>query len=133
MSTITNIGIDLDGTITDFHRYLVRYGKKFLKDNNIKFKIKNQKAYEINEIFELKENDLELLKEYVRTELRMKVKPRKHAIETLKELHKFIDDKIKHCASVEEVGIKSLIFDNVYNRNSKLNRINNFKDLIEKI
>ena len=54
MNTITNIGIDLDGTITDFHRYLVRYGKKFLKKNNIKFKINNQKAYETNKIFDLK-------------------------------------------------------------------------------
>ena len=183
-----NIGIDLDGTITDFHRALIRNGKKFLKDNNIKYKIKDQNKFEIPDIFDLKEKDLELLKEHVRTILRMNVKPRKYAIEFFQELHKhnykiyivtsrketdqidcyantkkwlednniyydylilgnsnkleecqkhninvFIDDKIKHVKAATEAGIKSLIFDNVYNRDCDLKRINSFKNLLDTI
>ena len=183
-----NIGIDLDGTITDFHRYLVRYGKIFLKNNNIKYKIKDSKAFHEEDIFDINNDELELLKKYIRTELRMKVKPRKNASYFLKKLHDmnykiyiitsrkesdqidclnntkkwlkdndiyydyliignsnkleecinnkidiFIDDKIKHCKAVFDKGIKSYIFNNVYNKDTNIDRVNNFDMLLEKI
>jgi len=176
-----NIGIDLDGTITDFHRYLVIYGKQFLKD----YKIKNQNGYSVSDIFYINNDDEKRLNEYIRTELRMKVKPRKNAKEFLDYLHNnnykviiitsrketdqidvknntikwlkdnklyydklvignsnkaeeciknkidiFIDDKIKHCKSVQNEGIKTYIFNNTYNKEETLNRIYSFSELI---
>ncbi len=183
-----NIGIDLDGTITDFHRYLIIKGKKFLESKGIKYGIKKQSAMETEDIFELKDDDLVSLKEYIRTELRMKVKPRKNVIMVLKKLHDmnykiyiitsrkerdqidcynntkkwlddnniyydklvlgnsnkveeclnnnidiFIDDKIKHCKAALDNGIMALIFDNVYNKKSDIERINSFDMLLDKV
>lgn len=43
----------------------------------------------------------------------------------------FIDDKIKHVKKVSEVGIKSLLFDNVYNKDCPIKRIYSFKELLD--
>ncbi|MGM9877068.1 MAG: hypothetical protein ACI33S_00310 [Bacilli bacterium] len=180
-----NIGIDLDGTITDFHKSLLINGKKFLKKHNIDYKIKEQNKFEIEDIFELSTNDLKIFKEYVRTELRMNTLPRDDAVKTINKLKEnnkifiitsrketdqidcynstklwldnnniyydkliignsnkveecqkhniniFIDDKIKHVKKVSEVGIKSLLFDNVYNKDCTIKRIYSFKELLD--
>lgn len=182
------IGIDLDGTITDFYSYLVTFGREFGKENFNNDKIKNYYGFEIEEIFDWNEEEIIKFKEYVRTTLRMEVKPRIFAKECLYRLHKlghiiyiitsrkeedqydtlnntkkwlkdnniyydylllgnsnkleeclnnkidiFVDDKIKHCSKTQSANIRTYLFDNPYNRNSSLNRVNNFYELYKNI
>ena len=81
------IGIDLDGTITDFHRYIVRWTKIYLKNKGKRVIIKNKNAFHIEDIFDLSKEDIDKIKNITMKELRMKIKPRKGAIEVLKKLH----------------------------------------------
>ncbi len=82
------IGIDLDGTLTDFNSYIISCGKKYGKKHFNNSKLINKNAYEISDIFNWNENEVKEFKEYIRTELRMKIKPRKNASRFLKFLHK---------------------------------------------
>lgn len=47
-----NIGIDIDGILTDFHTWLIDYGSKYFYENDIpvSFKLDN---YKINDLFNL--------------------------------------------------------------------------------
>ena len=81
------IGIDLDGTITDFYRDLIKYGVEFGKKNFDNGRIKNYNGFEIWEIFDWTDEEITIFKEYVRTKMRIGVKPREGAIEVIKELH----------------------------------------------
>jgi len=45
------IGIDIDGVLTDEHRYIIDYGTKYFTKNNILHKI----IYDSKEIFEVTE------------------------------------------------------------------------------
>lgn len=81
------IGIDLDGTITDFYSSLLKHGVEFGEKNFNNGKIKNYNGFEIWEIFDWTEEEVAIFKEYVRSEMRMGVKPREGSIEVIKELH----------------------------------------------
>lgn len=176
-----NIGIDLDGTITDFYNFIVNYAKD-------KYKIKDENGFEIEEIFDLNESELASFKELIRKNLRMEVKPRDGASLYINKLHDlgfkifiitsrkdrdlidpllntkkwlkdnniyydklvignsnkleecinnkidiFIDDKIKHCSKTKIANIKTFIFDNIYNKNSDIDRVYSFEELFNLI
>jgi len=178
------IGIDLDGTITDFYNSLIKYGVEFGERNFNNGRIKDCKGFEIHEIFDWTLEEVEIFKEYVRCEMRMIVEPREGSIEVIKELHNlghkiyiitsrkesdqinclentklwlknnnvyydelilgnsnkleecinheidlFVDDKIKHCKKCHENGIEVVLFDNPYNKDCELKRVNSFYEL----
>ena len=81
------IGIDLDGTITDFYSSLIKHGVEYGEKHFNNGKIKDYKGFEIHEIFDWSDEEVAIFKEYVRTEMRMGVKPRNGSIEVIKELH----------------------------------------------
>ena len=45
----------------------------------------------------------------------------------------FIDDSIKNCQNVIEYGIDTILFDNVFNKNSNIKRFDNWIDIYEYI
>ena len=48
------IGIDIDGVLTDEHRYIIDYGTKYFTKNNIPY-ILHKNIYDSKEIFEVTE------------------------------------------------------------------------------
>lgn len=48
------IGIDIDGVLTDEHRYIIDYGTNYFTKNNIQYKLHND-IYDSKEIFEVTE------------------------------------------------------------------------------
>lgn len=58
------IGVDLDGVLTDWHSFVIKYGKEYA--NKIgRGKIKNEKGYEINDVWDWGvETSEEFWKEY---------------------------------------------------------------------
>ena len=46
------IGIDIDGVLTDEHRYIIDNGTKFFAERNIEYKVHND-IYDSKEIFEV--------------------------------------------------------------------------------
>lgn len=81
------IGIDLDGTITDFNSAIIKEGKRYGKKQFGNGKIANKSAYDIENIFLWKEQEVVEFKEYIRTFYRMKIKPRKSAVKVIRYLH----------------------------------------------
>ena len=45
----------------------------------------------------------------------------------------FIDDSINNCSSVKSYGIDVLLYDNIFNRNSDLKRVSNWKEILKYI
>ena len=41
----------------------------------------------------------------------------------------FIDDSINNCLNVLEYGIDTFIFDNIYNKNTKIKRVKNWLEI----
>lgn len=59
------IGIDIDGILTDEHRFIIDYGTKFLCEKNINYPLHNDKYY-YRDIFEVsEEEEIEFLKENI--------------------------------------------------------------------
>lgn len=51
-----NIGIDIDGVLTDEQRYIIDYGSAFFTQNNIPYKIHDD-IYDSKDIFEISEDE----------------------------------------------------------------------------
>ena len=45
----------------------------------------------------------------------------------------FIDDSINNCSSVKSYGIDVLLYDNIFNKNSDLKRVSNWKEILKYI
>lgn len=50
------IGIDIDGVLTDEHRFIIDYGTKYFKENNIKYTFHND-IYDSPKIFEVTDKE----------------------------------------------------------------------------
>lgn len=81
------IAFDLDGTITDFYSYVITFGRLYGLENFNNDKIKNKNGFEIEEIFDWSDKEVLEFKKYIRTNLRMKVKPRTFVKECINKLH----------------------------------------------
>lgn len=79
------IGIDIDGTITDLHKEIIKYGMQY--NDKIKGKgIKDENAYRITEIFDWNDNECLKLKKYIQSEILNIIKPRNDVCKCLAEL-----------------------------------------------
>lgn len=59
------IGIDIDGVLTDEHRFIIDYGTKYLNDEKIPYKLHNN-VYDSEKIFEIEESQYdEFWREYL--------------------------------------------------------------------
>lgn len=81
------IGIDIDGTITDLHSEIIKYGMIY-NDEILGNGIKNKNAYKITEIFDWKEEDCIEFKRYFQMEILNIIKPRKDVVENLNRIKK---------------------------------------------
>lgn len=81
------IGIDIDGTITDLHNEILRYGLKYNKRINGNG-IKNKDEYRISDIFDWSIENCSEFKRYMQMEILNRIKPRKHVTKCLKKLKK---------------------------------------------
>ena len=69
------IGIDIDGTITNLHSEIIKYGMQYndkIKGNGIK----DDNAYRITEIFDWDANECLKFKKYIQREILNSIKPR---------------------------------------------------------
>lgn len=83
------IGIDIDGVLTDEKRYVIDYGTKFFSENNISYKIRDDKFYG-QEIFGVtNEQYKKFLNDYIfYYSTNVSVRPfAKEIIEKLKQKH----------------------------------------------
>ena len=81
------IGIDIDGTITDLHSEIIKYGLKY--NDAISGKgIKNENAYRIFEIFDWEKDHCIKFKKYMQMEILNLIKPRNDVVEYLNNLKK---------------------------------------------
>ena len=81
-----NIGIDIDGVLTDLEQWQLDYGSKVIFENNNKGII-NPNGYDIKEIFDVKRNlDDEFWRKYL-FEYSTKEKARKFSNEITRKLH----------------------------------------------
>ena len=53
------IGIDIDGVLTDYFKFIVTYGIKFCYENNINYKISEEKYYE-GELLNITDEEIEM-------------------------------------------------------------------------
>ena len=53
------IGIDIDGVLTDEKKYVIDYGTKFFLENNIHYKVRDNK-FDGKEIFDVTEDEYNL-------------------------------------------------------------------------
>ena len=82
-----NIGIDIDGTITDLHSQIIKYGLEY--NDKISGKgFKNKNAYKITEIFDWKESDCIKFKRYIQLEILNIIEPRKDVIKNFNRIKK---------------------------------------------
>lgn len=79
------IGIDIDGTITDLHKEIIRYGMQY-NDKIVGKGIKNENAYKIIDIFDWDENECLKLKKYIQREILNIIKPREDVCKYFKEI-----------------------------------------------
>ena len=80
-----NVGIDIDGVLTNISEYMIKYGEKFLKENNINSKIDCTK-YGIEEMLGIDEKTglkfwIDYLANYI-----INTKPRKDAVKIVSKL-----------------------------------------------
>lgn len=81
------IGIDIDGTITDLHKEIIKYGIQY--NNYICGRgIKNENAYRISEIFDWDKDDCVKFKRYIQMKILNIIKPRVDAVEYLNNISK---------------------------------------------
>ena len=81
------IGIDIDGTVTDLHSEIIKYGLKY--NDAISGKgIKNENAYRIFEIFDWEKDHCIKFKKYMQMEILNLIKPRNDVVEYLNNLKK---------------------------------------------
>ena len=59
------IGIDIDGVLTDEKKYVIDYGTKFFLENNIHYKVRDNK-FDGKEIFDVTEDEYNLMQENTR-------------------------------------------------------------------
>ncbi len=45
------IGIDVDGTLTNWHKFKIRSAKRYIKKNNLPFRLINSNEYDLKDIF----------------------------------------------------------------------------------
>lgn len=81
------IGIDIDGTITDLHSEILKYGLEY-NEKILGKGIKNEDAYKISEIFNWRENECMNFKRYMQREILNIVKPRSDASEWINNIKK---------------------------------------------
>lgn len=79
------IGIDIDGTITDLHKEIIKYGMKY-NDKIAERGFKDANAYRIKDIFDWDENECLKLKRYIQREILNIIKPREDVCECLAEI-----------------------------------------------
>lgn len=79
------IGIDIDGTITDLHKEIIKYGMKYNEKINGKG-IKDENAYRITEIFDWDNNECLKFKKYIQREVLNIIKPREDVCQCLENL-----------------------------------------------
>ena len=82
-----NIGIDIDGTITDLHSQIIKYGLEY-NDKILGNGLKNKNAYKIAEIFDWKESDCIKFKRYIQLEILNIIEPRKDVIKNFNRIKK---------------------------------------------
>ena len=83
------IGIDIDGTITNLHNEIIKYGLQY-NDYILGKGIKNENAYRISEIFDWKEDDYVKFKKYIQMEVLNIIKPRDDAVEYLNNIKNLV-------------------------------------------
>lgn len=81
------IGIDIDGTITNLHNEIIKYGLQY-NDYILGKGIKNENAYRISEIFDWEKDDYVKLKKYIQMEVLNIIKPRDDVVEYLNNIKK---------------------------------------------
>ena len=81
------IGIDIDGTITNLHNEIIKYGLQY-NDYILGKVIKNENAYRISEIFDWEKDDYVKLKKYIQMEVLNIIKPRDDVVEYLNNIKK---------------------------------------------
>lgn len=81
------IGIDIDGTITDLHSEIIKYGLEY-NEKILGMGIKNVDAYKITEIFNWRENECMNFKRYMQREILNIIKPRSDASEWINNIKK---------------------------------------------
>lgn len=81
------IGVDIDGTITNLHNEIIKYGLQY-NDYILGKGIKNENAYRISEIFDWEKDDYVKFKKYIQMEVLNIIKPRDDAVEYLNNIKK---------------------------------------------
>ena len=81
------IGVDIDGTLTDLHKEIIKYGLIYNQDISGNG-IKNKNAYKILDIFDWSKENCKTFKQYIQREILNKVQPRKGAIKWLQAIKK---------------------------------------------
>ena len=81
------IGIDIDGTITDLHSEIIKYGLKY-NESISGDGIKNENAYRIFEIFDWEKDHCIKFKKHMQMEILNIIKPRNDVVEYLNNLKK---------------------------------------------
>lgn len=79
------IGVDIDGTITNLHNEIIKYGLQY-NDYILGKGIKNENAYRISEIFDWEKDDYVKFKKYIQMEVLNIIKPRDDAVEYLNNI-----------------------------------------------
>ena len=86
------IGIDIDGVLTDEKKYVIDYGTKFFLENNIHYKVRDNK-FDGKEIFDVTEDEYNLFLNNYIFEYSKNIQIRPFASEIIKKLikkHKII-------------------------------------------
>lgn len=136
------IGIDIDGTITDLHNEIIKYGIQY--NNYICGRgIKDENAYRISEIFDWDKDDCVKFKRYIQMKTLNIIKPRVDAVEYLNNISK-IGHKIyiitgrkstemndTYHETLDWLRINKIPFDEfiIEEENNEYNRIYSFSDL----
>lgn len=83
------IGVDIDGTITNLHNEIIKYGLQY-NDYILGKGIKNENAYRISEIFDWEKDDYVKFKKYIQMEVLNIIKPRDDAVEYLNNIKNLV-------------------------------------------